>query len=124
MQYPLSHSLDGGFAYSPNVVDECESNIRCILTTLPGQHERYPTYGNHAAQLVFDNPVPGLENQVAGWLKYDIERWEPRVKVVKVISTFDYERAVYRVIIEWIVPGYGGMMGRQLSAELGGGERL
>lgn len=120
MLYPLQHRGDGAFRYPEGVEDEIASAIRVILTTLPGEHPRLPDFGNHAALVVFRNPGPNLEATIAGLVKYDIERWEPRAKVEEVTATYDYEKALYRVRIVWSAPEIGLWETRETEATLGG----
>ncbi|MDI3548120.1 MAG: Baseplate wedge protein gp25 [Halanaerobiales bacterium] len=121
MQYPLVHMGDGAFAYPVNEIDEIASVIRCILTTIPGEHPRLPDFGNHAALVVFRNPVPGLESTITGLVKRDIEGWEPRAKVEEVTAVYDYDQAMYRVQVLWSAPGSGIKEPQEATTTLGGG---
>lgn len=122
--YPMEHSEDGNFTAPGNDEAEVETVIRVILDTIPGQHPRLPEFGNHAIPLLFENPGPGCEAQISGFLKHDIERWEPRVKVLGVDSVFDYNKALYHVTVTWIIPGSGRTSARQISIALGGERRV
>lgn len=97
MRFPLTHDGDGAFIYPTAEIDEIAAVIRVILTILPGQHPRLPDFGNHAALLVFRNAGPGLEEQIAALVKFDIETWEPRARVEEVSVLFDETSAAYRV---------------------------
>jgi phage baseplate assembly protein W len=119
--YPLQHRGDGAFQYPADVAEEIAAAIRVILTTLPGEHPRLPEFGNHAVLVVFRNPGPKLEAMIAGLVKYDIERWEPRAKVEEVTVTYDYESATYRVRILWSAPDVGLREARATEITLGGG---
>ncbi len=120
MLYPLQHRGDGAFRCPESVEDEIASAIRVILTTLPGEHPRLPEFGNHAALVAFRNPGPNLEATIAGLVKYDIERWEPRAQVEEVTATYDYDKALYRVRIVWSAPEIGLWETRETEATLGG----
>lgn len=120
MKYPINHNDDGNFELPNDELNEIENVIRCILTTIPGQHPRLPDFGNHALPIIFGNPGQGIENHISGFVRYDIERWEPRVKVYGISTVFDYEKACYVVNIEWNLKGAGGVA-RQLSQALSGG---
>lgn len=121
MLYPLNHIGDGAFAYPVNELDEIASVIRCILTTVPGEHPRLPDFGNHAALVVFRNPGPGLETIIAGLVKNDIEDWEPRVKIEEVLAKYDYDQALYRVHVLWNAPQIGIREVQEETIMLGGG---
>ncbi|WP_162991151.1 GPW/gp25 family protein [Biomaibacter acetigenes] len=121
MLYPLQHRGDGAFQYPANVVEEIAAAIRVILTTIPGEHQRIPEFGNYAALLVFNNPGPDLEATISGLVKYDIENWEPRAKVEEVTTTYDYDSSSYRVKIIWSSPEIGLKETRETEVTLGGG---
>lgn len=120
MQYPITHRGDGAFLYPLLLADEIESAIRCILTTLPGEHPRLPDFGNHAALTVFRNPGGGLETVIAGLVKWDIETWEPRARVEDVSVAYNDEEAAYRVKILWSTPDSGIRDMREVLATIGG----
>ena len=120
MMYELEHRGDGNFRLPANEMEEIGTVVKCILTTVPGQHPRLPEFGNHSMPVVFDNPGDEMEDQIEGFLKYDIERWEPRVKIGNVNTTFDYDRGKYIADIPWTVPGRGIEVARRISQAIGG----
>lgn len=120
MLYPLEHRGDGAFAYPATEVNEIGTVIRCILTTIPGEHPRLPDFGNHAALVVFRNPGPGLEVMIAGLIKRDIETWEPRARVEDVQATYDYDQALYQVRVLWSAPEAGIRDRQEVLATVGG----
>lgn len=121
MLYLLEHKGDGAFTYPANEIEEIATVIRCILTVIPGEHQRFPDFGNHAALVVFRNPGPGLEDVIAGMVKRDIETWEPRARVEDTQVTYDYNQALYRVHILWSAPEAGIREVRETLATMGGG---
>ncbi|MGE5551527.1 MAG: GPW/gp25 family protein [Bacteroidota bacterium] len=101
MLFPLLHNGDGAFAWPATEIEEIAATIRVILTVIPGQHQRLPDFGNHAALLLFRNPGPGLEERISALIKFDIETWEPRAQVDSVVSVYDDTTASYYVEITW-----------------------
>ncbi|HHY67837.1 MAG TPA: GPW/gp25 family protein [Alicyclobacillus sp.] len=120
MLYPLQHRDDGAFRPPTDVIEEIDTAIRVIMTTLPGEHPRLPDFGNHAALLVFRNPGPKLEAMIAGLVKYDIKRWEPRAKVDEVDVTYNYKDASYQIRILWSAPASGLQEKRETVVTVGG----
>lgn len=90
----------GGLQLSPRVgmemVTEDESVKQAILlliTTVPGERVMRPSYGCLLHRLIFspnDDTTAGL---AIHYVRQAVERWEPRVEIVKVDATRNLEDA-------------------------------
>jgi hypothetical protein len=78
--------------------DDINQCIGIILTTRPGSDPHRPLFGCNA-WLHLDKPIPVARPLVVADVVEALELWEPRIKVVRVTTTFSGNTVT--VLVEW-----------------------
>ncbi|MGZ4723737.1 MAG: GPW/gp25 family protein [Ilumatobacteraceae bacterium] len=101
---PVDHDFVGtGWAFPPQLTAsggiamvrrerELEESMRIILLTYPGERPMRPEFGSRVRDFVFRSVDDEMTTALAFEVKSALQRWEPRVDVVKVIATPDVDR--------------------------------
>lgn len=80
-------------------IDDIAQCIGIILNTAPGSDLLRPSFGSALAEYL-DQPLPLARAGLKKALTHDIERWEPRVKVVKIQADIA-DTATVNVEVVW-----------------------
>lgn len=78
----------GGIAMVEGV-DSVRQAILLLLTTVPGERVMRPDYGCDLYRLVFAPNDPTTAGLAIHYVRRALERWEPRVELVKVDANQD-----------------------------------
>ena len=100
---PVDHDFVGtGWAFPPQLTAsggiamvrrerELEESMRIILLTYPGERPMRPEFGSRVRDFVFRSVDEEMTTALAFEVKRALQRWEPRVDVIKVIATPDVD---------------------------------
>ena len=95
---PVDHDFVGtGWAFPPQLTvvgwhrhgaprRELEESMRIILLTYPGERPMRPEFGSRVRDFVFRSVDDEMTTALAFEVKRALQRWEPRVDVIKVIA--------------------------------------
>jgi Bacteriophage baseplate protein W len=96
---PVGLVIDPSGAIDTVVDDEAiRQSLMLLISTRPGERVMRPEYGCDLARLVFspnDDTTAGL---AIHFVRRAVERWEPRVEVLRVDATRDPEESTRLVI--------------------------
>jgi phage baseplate assembly protein W len=67
---------------------EVADSLRLILSTAPGERPTRPEFGCAVHELVFSPADSATAGRIAHAVAVAIERWEPRVELIDVHTTF------------------------------------
>ena len=115
---PVDHDFVGtGWAFPPQLnasggiamvrrERELEEAMRIILLTYPGERPMRPEFGSRVRDFVFRSVDQEMTTALAYEVRTALQRWEPRVDVVKVTATPDPDQPqlVY-IDIQYAVKG-------------------
>jgi uncharacterized protein len=97
---PVGLVIDPSGAIETVVDDEAiQQSLMLLISTRPGERVMRPEYGCDLARLVFspnDDTTAGL---AIHFVRQAVERWEPRVEVLRVDATRDPEEATRLEIV-------------------------
>jgi len=88
--FPLRTDATGGIAMVSRE-REIEEAIRLVLGTSPGERPMRPEFGSRVRDYVFRSVDEEMTTALAFEVKRALQRWEPRVDVVKVTATPDVD---------------------------------
>lgn len=92
MEFDITAKL-GKVNFSPaNEIEEIIQNVKTILTTIKGAVVLDRNFGINAD--ILDLPIPVMQAKLSVEIIESIEKYEPRVKVVKVIYDGDGKEGV------------------------------
>lgn len=101
------HGLAVSALGAPRTIQEEDSvrqAIRLLLRTRPGERVMRPEYGCDLYRLVFspnDQTTAGL---AAHFVREAVERWEPRVRILKIDANADPDRPeVLSILLQYSV---------------------
>lgn len=85
---------------------ELEEAMRIVLLTYPGERPMRPDFGSRVRDFVFRSVDEEMTTALAYEVRTALQRWEPRVDVVKVSATPDigHPELVF-VDIQYVVKG-------------------
>jgi len=96
--FPPKKSVGGFFAISSDN-ELIANNITTILYTRKGEMPGIPEFGNSAYDMVFE-PLNQLTQQlIADMILKDIERWETRVIVDKIIASSKEDTRIFEITV-------------------------
>ena len=84
--YPDAQSWNLDLAVDDIVL---ESNVKSIVSTQVGERLMNPTFGTALDQSIFENNDPSVQQYVSGQVTAALQTFEPRVRVLSVLFTFD-----------------------------------
>ena len=115
---PVDHDFVGtGWAFPPQLnasggiamvrrERELEEAMRIILLTYPGERPMRPEFGSRVRDFVFRSVDEEMTTALAYEVRTSLQRWEPRVDIVKVIATPDPdEHQLVYIDIQYAVKG-------------------
>jgi Bacteriophage baseplate protein W len=88
--FPLRTDATGGIALSSGD-RELEEAIRLVLGTAPGERPMRPEFGCAIHDFVFAPADATTAGRISYEVRTALERWEPRVDVADVETTFDVD---------------------------------
>jgi hypothetical protein len=88
--FPLRTDATGGIALSSGD-RELEEAIRLVLGTAPGERPMRPEFGCAIHDFVFAPADATTAGRISYEVRTALERWEPRVDVGDVETTFDVD---------------------------------
>ncbi|MGH8994173.1 MAG: GPW/gp25 family protein [Acidimicrobiia bacterium] len=88
--FPLRTDATGGIALSSGD-RELEEAIRLVLGTAPGERPMRPEFGCAIHEFVFAPADATTAGRISYEVRTSLERWEPRVEVAEVETTFDVD---------------------------------
>jgi len=101
---PVDHDFVGtGWAFPPQLTAagsiamvrrerELEEAMRIILLTYPGERSMRPDFGSRVRDFVFRSIDEEMTTALAFEVGQSLQRWEPRVDIVKVTATPDVDQ--------------------------------
>jgi hypothetical protein len=92
-------------------------SLRNLVLTLPGERFFNDELGTNVSQAVFDNLDDLTASMVKSQIKNVIQYYEPRVRLIEVLVTPDYDNAVFNVTINYQIVGID-VLPQQLSFAL------
>jgi phage baseplate assembly protein W len=115
---PVDYDFVGaGWAFPPQVTAsggialvrrerELEEAMRIILLTYPGERPMRPEFGSRVRDFVFRSVDEEMTTSLAYEVRTALQRWEPRVDVVKVtaLPSPDQQELVF-IDVQYVVKG-------------------
>jgi len=105
-------SGDVGKKFDTNSVKQSLMNLLMIA---PYERKFHPEKGSPLANLLFENMTPGLEQTIKIAIKQVIENWEPRVRLVNVGVSANYDHERYDITLRYYVIGVEEPQGLSLN---------
>lgn len=84
---------DGSVAFS-EFEENIRQNITIIIGTRMGERQMLPEFGCQIHELLFAPSNQSTSYLAAEYVKNALQRWEPRIKVLQVDSSFDPSGAI------------------------------
>ncbi len=88
--FPLRTDATGGIALASGD-RELEEAIRLVLGTAPGERPMRPEFGCAIHDFVFAPADATTAGRISYEVRASLERWEPRIEVGDVETTFDVD---------------------------------
>lgn len=82
-----------------------KQSLMNLLMIAPYERKFHPEKGSPLANLLFENMTPGLEQTIKIAIKQVIENFEPRVRIVDVDVTANYDHERYDITLRYYVVG-------------------
>lgn len=79
-------------------------SIRNLISTIIGEVP-YSNKGSNLYNLLFENLTPVTSSLIQSEIEEVIKRYEPRVSLVSVTATPDYDNNTYNVVIVYTIVG-------------------
>ena len=86
-------------------VNAVKQSIRNLLLTKPYERPFHPELGSRLYATLFEQMRPGLEQTLARMVEQQILNFEPRVDILNIQVTPDYDNNSYDVSIRFLVKG-------------------
>lgn len=83
--------------------DAVADSIRNIVKTVPGERVNNPSFGCDLLRYLFEPLDERTAEMIASEIHYKIEMEEPRVKIVRVTVTPDYDAQSYVVSVNFYI---------------------
>ena len=80
-------------------------SVRNLVITRPGERFFNPNLGSRVYELLFDNMDDISASMIEDEIKDTIDNYEPRVKLVSVKATPDYQGNAFDVVITYNIIG-------------------
>jgi len=91
--------------------------VKNIVYTLPGEKPFLPKFGSNVTRLLFENLDFITASQIEDEIKESVGNWEPRVKLLDVTASPDFENNAFDTVITYQIIG-ADVASRQLSLAL------
>jgi uncharacterized protein len=103
--FPPQLTASGGIAMVQRE-RELEEAMRIVLLTYPGERPMRPEFGSRVRDFVFRSVDDAMTASLAFEVEGALQRWEPRVNVLKVTATPDPdEPSLVFIDIQYAVKG-------------------
>jgi phage baseplate assembly protein W len=89
--FPIQLTASGGIAMVSRE-RELEEAMRIVLLTYPGERPMRPEFGSRVRDFVFRSVDEEMCTLLAYEVKKALQRWEPRVDILKVTAVPDPDR--------------------------------
>ncbi len=103
--FPLRLTVQGGIQLSSHGLN-LEESIRIILRTRIGERVYRPTFGSRLSELAFAPMNSQTLRRVRLYVREAIERWEPRVELLGILTEPDPLRGRVDIAIRYQPKGY------------------
>ena len=80
-------------------------SIRNLVLTYPGERFFNPYLGSKVSRSLFENIDAGTASIIKEEIELTIENYEPRVKVIDIKVTPDYDNNTFNVIVNYDIIG-------------------
>ena len=80
-------------------------SIRNLVLTYPGERFFNPYLGSKVSRSLFENIDQGTASIIREEIELTIENYEPRVKVIDIKVTPDYDNNTFNVIVNYDIIG-------------------
>ena len=80
-------------------------SVRNLIMTVPGERPFNPSLGSNVTRLLFDPMDQMTSMSIQSEIEHTINRFEPRVELLKVKVTPNYNKNEYDIIINFKVIG-------------------
>lgn len=84
----LPHPFTGQITRRKNV-DSVKMALRNLILTNKYERLRNPEFGSNIRRYLFENFSPDMEGEIQEHIKYLIENYEPRIRLIDVSVTVD-----------------------------------
>lgn len=85
-------------------VDAIKNSLFNLFTTVPGQKILNPIYGLNLMQYVFEGITQAKARSIGQLILNGIKKYEPRIKIVKIVVIPDIENQSYEIGLKLDVP--------------------
>jgi len=86
-------------------VNAVKQSIRNLLLTKPYERPFHPELGSTLSRALFEQMRPGLELSLARMVEQQILNFEPRVDILNIDVTPDYDNNSYEFSIRFLIKG-------------------
>lgn len=86
-------------------VNAVKQSIRNLLLTKPYERPFHPELGSRIYTALFEQMRPGLEMSLARTVEQQILNFEPRVDILDIQVTPDYDNNAYEFSIRFLIKG-------------------
>jgi len=80
-------------------------SLRNLIFTVPGEKPFRPSIGSRVSQLLFESLDQITATQIKGEIEYTINSFEPRVKLLEVAVTPDFDNNEFNCRIKYEIVG-------------------
>ncbi len=80
-------------------------SLRNLIFTVPGEKPFQPSIGSRVSELLFESLDQITATQIKGEIDYTIRSFEPRVKLLEVVVTPDYDNNEFNCRIKYEIVG-------------------
>lgn len=80
-------------------------SIRNLVLTYPGERFFNPYLGSKVSKSLFENLDQGTASIIREEIKLTIDNYEPRVEIIDIKVTPDYDNNTYDVIVKYYIIG-------------------
>ena len=82
-------------------------SVRNIVMTLPGEKPFNPNFGSRVSSLLFENMDVITSGLILDEIKTSINNYEPRVELLDVLVTDEFDKNRLRVVIQFRIISIG-----------------
>ena len=100
---PFKVSLNRDFEELKDI-QSVQNGINNIFTWKKGQRVLEPEFGSNLYQLLYEPINASTATLIGEYLKTDIEKWEPRVSIDKIVIDPRAEENTYYIQVNYSVP--------------------
>lgn len=86
-------------------VNAVKQSMKTLLLTRPYERPFHPELGSQLYGFLFEQMRPGLGTSISTAVGQQIRNFEPRVDIIDIETTPDYDNETYEVTIRFMVRG-------------------